>query len=132
MSEFGDMWKCPACGMDNSRQWNECVECNTPRPAENLAAPPKLAANQWLCPHCNIPVSWGAKCPKCGQEETAAMNWARASANMVTIVDINIPWFRLTGFLIKLALAAVPAAIIVGILYALAAGLLSALFMATR
>jgi hypothetical protein len=41
--------------------------------------------------------------------------------NPVSIVDIRIPFWRLVAFFIKAAIAAIPAAIAVAILYALAA-----------
>ena len=41
--------------------------------------------------------------------------------NPVSIVDIRIPFWRLVAFFVKVAIAAIPAAIIVAILYTIAA-----------
>jgi hypothetical protein len=47
--------------------------------------------------------------------------------NPVSIIDIRIPFWRLVAFFVKAALAAVPAAIIVVIIYVLVAGALVAI-----
>jgi hypothetical protein len=46
--------------------------------------------------------------------------------NPISIVDIRIPFWRLVAFFVKAAIAAIPAAIIVAIIYFLIAGLLIA------
>ena len=47
--------------------------------------------------------------------------------NPVSIVDIRIPFWRLVAFFVKAAVAAIPAAIIVSIIYLLIAGALTAI-----
>ena len=44
--------------------------------------------------------------------------------NPVSIVDIRIPFWRLVAFFVKAAIAAIPAAIIVAVIYFLVAGVL--------
>lgn len=47
------------------------------------------------------------------------------SLQRVTVTDINIPFISLVSFLVKLAIAAIPAAIIVTIFWMIIAGLLA-------
>jgi hypothetical protein len=47
--------------------------------------------------------------------------------NPVSIIDIRIPFWRLVAFFVKAAIAAIPAAIIVAIIYFLVAGVLLAM-----
>jgi hypothetical protein len=47
--------------------------------------------------------------------------------NPVSIVDIRIPFWRLVAFFVKAAVAAIPAAITVSIIYFLIAGVLLAM-----
>jgi hypothetical protein len=49
----------------------------------------------------------------------------------VSVVDINMPLGSMVGFMVKVAIAATPAAFIIGMLGLLLTGLLSA-FMALR
>jgi len=42
------------------------------------------------------------------------MNTSAPAAERVVLVDLRIPFFRLVFFLVKLSLAAIPAAIILG------------------
>ncbi len=42
------------------------------------------------------------------------MNTPAAPAERVVLIDLRIPFFRLVFFLVKLALAAIPAALILG------------------
>ena len=49
------------------------------------------------------------------------------NAQRFIIVDLRIPFVRLVMFFVKAALAAIPAAIIVGVLLALATALVAAL-----
>jgi hypothetical protein len=46
----------------------------------------------------------------------------------IVIVDLRIPFFRLVFFLVKMTLAAIPAAIILAVLSALVGMLIAALF----
>ena len=48
--------------------------------------------------------------------------------NQVTIVDVKMPFMSMVVLLIKLAIAAIPAAIIIGVLSMLFAGLFAVLF----
>ena len=52
--------------------------------------------------------------------------------NPVSVVDIRIPFWRLVAFFVKAAIAAIPAAIIVAIIYFLIAGVLVAILGAGR
>jgi hypothetical protein len=47
--------------------------------------------------------------------------------NPVSVIDIRIPFWRLVAFFVKAAIAAIPAAIIVAVIYFLIAGVLLAL-----
>jgi hypothetical protein len=47
--------------------------------------------------------------------------------NPVTVIDIRIPFWRLVAFFVKAAIAAIPAAIIVTVIYFLLAAVLLAL-----
>ena len=47
--------------------------------------------------------------------------------NPVSVIDIRIPFWRLVAFFVKAAIAAIPAAIIVAVIYFLIAGVLVAL-----
>ena len=47
--------------------------------------------------------------------------------NLVSVIDIRIPFWRLVAFFVKAAIAAIPAAIIVAVIYFLIAGILVAL-----
>jgi hypothetical protein len=44
--------------------------------------------------------------------------------NPVSIIDIRIPFWRLVAFFVKASIAAIPAAIIVAVIYVLVAGVL--------
>lgn len=46
--------------------------------------------------------------------------------NSVTVVDFRVPFWRLVAFLLKLALAAIPAAVLFVIIIAVIVGLLRA------
>jgi hypothetical protein len=48
-------------------------------------------------------------------------------SNLVTIRDIDVPFFRIVTILIKWSIAAIPAAIIVAIIYGLIFALLGAI-----
>jgi hypothetical protein len=50
------------------------------------------------------------------------------NAQRIVIIDLRIPFFRLVMFFVKAALAAIPAAIIVGFLVMLITALIAALF----
>ena len=50
------------------------------------------------------------------------------NAQRIVIIDLRIPFFRLVMFFVKAALAAIPAAIIVGFLVMLMTALIAALF----
>jgi hypothetical protein len=47
----------------------------------------------------------------------------------IVITDIHIPFWRLVGIFIKWTLAAIPAAIIVGIIFAIVAMIIGAVFV---
>jgi hypothetical protein len=48
--------------------------------------------------------------------------------NPVSIIDIRIPFWRLVAFFVKTTIAAIPAAIIVVVIYVLVVGVLAAVF----
>jgi hypothetical protein len=50
-------------------------------------------------------------------------------SNLVTIRDIDVPFWRIVLILIKWSIAAIPAAIIVGLIYAALFALLGGLFV---
>jgi hypothetical protein len=49
--------------------------------------------------------------------------------NQVSVIDIRIPFWRLVAFFVKATIAALPAAIIVAIIYVLVAGTLGVAIM---
>jgi len=49
-----------------------------------------------------------------------------APAERVVLVDLRVPFFRLVFFLVKLSLAAIPAAIILGVIFMLISAMLAA------
>lgn len=49
-----------------------------------------------------------------------------APAERVVLVDLRVPFFRLVFFLVKLSLAAIPAAIILGAIFMLISAMLAA------
>jgi hypothetical protein len=49
-----------------------------------------------------------------------------APAERVVLVDLRIPFFRLVSFLVKLSLAAIPAAIILGAIFMLVTAVIAA------
>ena len=49
-----------------------------------------------------------------------------APAERVVLVDLRVPFFRLVFFLVKLSLAAIPAAIILGVIFTLISAMLAA------
>jgi hypothetical protein len=51
------------------------------------------------------------------------------ASNIVTIRDIDVPFFRMVSILIKWSIAAIPAMIIVAILYALIFSLLGGIIV---
>lgn len=53
---------------------------------------------------------------------------ANGPENRVTLVDLDVPFGRLVFFFVKAALAAIPAAFIVGLILMLVGFLLSAVF----
>jgi hypothetical protein len=53
--------------------------------------------------------------------------YAQEESHRITITDIQIPFWRLVGFLIKFSIASIPAAIAVSIIILIAFGCLSAL-----
>lgn len=53
------------------------------------------------------------------------------SDRRVVVVDIDLPFWRIVGLLVKWAIAAIPAGIILGLVYALLGTIVAALFGAT-
>ena len=51
---------------------------------------------------------------------------APAPAERVVLVDLRVPFFRIVFFLVKLSLAAIPAAIILGAIFMLVSAALAA------
>jgi hypothetical protein len=49
-----------------------------------------------------------------------------APAERVVLVDLRVPFFRLVFFLVKLSLAAIPAVIILGVIFMLVSAVLAA------
>ncbi len=85
-----------------------------------------IMSNFWTCPICGGAVSAGAACPKCGvedpklslnNEEIVESSPRTHKVNETVITGIRIPFSHLLVLLIKLSIAAVPAAIIVAILW---------------
>ena len=56
------------------------------------------------------------------------MNTPAAPAERVVLVDLRIPFLRLVFFLVKLSLAAIPAAIILGVIGLVVTAVIAAFF----
>lgn len=82
---------------------------STPAPVGVPAATPIVRRS--VCDHCEHPVSpRAAMCPQCGHPFGAGLR--------VSLRGLDLPFFDLMGFLVKAALAAIPAAVIVSIVIA--------------
>lgn len=82
-----------------------------------------------VCQHCNRDLMrvgpTQARAVQRSESEHAAV--APTPIARVTIVDVNMPFASMVGFMVKWALAAIPAFLILAVLGALVAGLLAAL-----
>lgn len=92
------MWKCKKCGEEIEDQFDSCWKCEQPVEARPLASPVKK------------------------QQPTVSQNME------VTVTDIKMPFWSMVIFLVKLSIAAIPAAIIIAIIYLGATALLGGLF----
>ncbi|TVO53829.1 hypothetical protein [Denitromonas halophila] len=81
-------------------------------PGEQVAPkPPLKGADLWECVDCAGLVSHKAvACPHCGRPFGRGVH-------PVSVVDVGMPFVSMVVFLIKWALAAIPAALIIGVLY---------------
>ena len=70
------------------------------------------------CPKCGTDVTDKAVCPSCGTIVQAGNTGAQLLAQPAIISGIQIPFLSLVGFMIKFSIAAIPAAIIISVLYA--------------
>ena len=73
-----------------------------------------IADSASFCPHCGFP-SGDASAPPRGVSPTVAPLAATSTA--ATIVDIHIPFVSMVVLMVKLSIAAIPAAIIISMLY---------------
>ena len=92
---------------------------STPAPATASVTP---ILKRSVCEHCEHPVSpRAAMCPQCGHPFGAGLR--------VALRGLDVPFFMLMEFMVKAALAAIPAAVIVSImlasLFAMVSGLLT-------
>lgn len=81
----------------------------------------------WVCQICGVPVSDGATCPKCGTSDpspTPPPVKKATPSNHVVITGINIPFVSLVSLMVKLALASIPAGLILIIIYGIFAAAL--------
>ncbi len=89
----------------------------------------------WTCPECGTQISDGARCPRCKTgdprfyENTPDRAQPKAlpppqPPQSTIITDIRIPFGRWVGIMVKMSLAAVPAAIIVAVIWAFIVALL--------
>ena len=100
------MATCKACGVEKAKFMSDlCENCNDNPAASNSegASPPAAMA-------------FGPE----ASPSTARLN--------VNLIDIEIPFWDLVVFLIKLSIAAIPATIVLSIIWAIVAGALSLLF----
>lgn len=86
------------------------------------------------CPHCSATVGpYDQKCAACGTGLSGAAmlatNRATAGADQaiarVSVVDINMPFGSMVGFMVKWAIAAIPALIILVVLFSVLTGILA-------
>ncbi len=97
------MIRCTNCGTDNVELYNFCQSCGTP-----LKNPPVLPQP---APVIESPVYRGI-------EPLKPMPPSAMPVPMrVIVINFNMPFFSIVGILIKFSLAAIPAAIILAIVY---------------
>lgn len=79
----------------------------------------------WICPQCGAKITDGAKCPKCkigdpkfySGKQLKAVPSQRSTNQGNVITDIRIPFGRWVAIMVTVSFAAVPAAIIVAIIW---------------
>lgn len=72
----------------------------------------RASSNLVLCEDCNGKVSRKAvTCPHCGRP------FGRAASPTVTLSDVDIGFFSLVGLMVKVAVAAIPATIILSVIF---------------
>ncbi len=92
------------------------------------------------CPHCSADVGqYDQKCAACGKglggaallaTNRPASGTAESTIARVSVVDINMPFGSMVGFMLKWALAAIPAFIILAVLFAILTGVFTAVMRA--
>lgn len=108
--------KCAECGAINHPSLTTCWRCSSPLPdskTESKVAPPNPLANAH---HAN--------------NQTPIIDDARITP--CRIVDIEMPFWSMVNFMVKWAIAAIPAFIILIILGVFAIAVLSAIGVASR
>jgi hypothetical protein len=82
------------------------------------------------CPHCAAGVGpYDQKCAACGKGLAGVALLATTTDGTITrvsVVDINMPFASMVGFMVKWAIAAIPALLILAVLFAIVTGILSA------
>jgi hypothetical protein len=88
-----------------------------------------------ICPRCNNPRDpRSIDCIHCTQRQQEEGKAARENIPLtnVSIVNINIPFRNLVGFMVKASIAAIPAFIIIMIIYTFAGGIMAGLLYSFR
>lgn len=99
-------------------QFNKTWGTDIPKPKDEKPPMGEL----WNCPQCGKPNAsenekcWGCKAPRPTSQGRHPVP-SPAPAMVVKVVDFNMPFGRMVGFMVKLALAAIPAAIILSIIW---------------
>ena len=79
------------------------------------------------CPSCGaVMVEGGMYCNQCGRPDEGTQHLA--NHQRVSVVDIKMPFFSMVIFMVKWAIAAIPAFIILLILGSLVVGIIAAIF----
>jgi hypothetical protein len=85
------------------------------------------------CPHCGATVGpYDQKCAACGKGlsgrallGTSPVSAASETIARVSVVDINMPFGSMVSFMVKWAIAAIPAIIILAVLFSVVTGILA-------
>lgn len=88
----------------------------------------KILDTGTICPHCHRDLSTG----DIAQIAVAAPAPVVSNATRVSVVDINMPFGSMVVFMIKWAIAAIPAFIILAIMGVVISGLLASLTFGLR
>src|SRR5262245_17684552 len=127
------MKKCPYCQADVADDASSCPACGRGRASTRIAAAAQASPspNTTPCPHCGAPTAATDRtCPACGKGVAGRHLLARdenASVQRVAVVDLDMPLGSMVTLMVKWAIAAIPALLILGAIGAIVVILLAAL-----